>query len=288
MKNYKVMSSAGVMLDVNYYEAEGAKGLVQILHGMQEHKQRYDGFARFLAENGYSVLVHDHLGHGKSVSEDHPLGDMVSFDNVVKDIDLVRRSVDFSGEYICFGHSMGSFLARIYSALYPVDRLIASGTGQTPTLLAGLLKILLKFDKSGVPLPHIQKLVLGPMGKKFKDPADWLSYNRENQRLYAADPLCGQPFTREGYETLMDILIVLNRPSTYRDCRAKSILLISGEDDPVGDFGKGVKAAEDSYRRSRKKVRSIIYKGMTHEILNETEADKVRADIMAFLQEEEK
>lgn len=282
-RNYQVKSGTSQLLDVNYYETEKPKALVQILHGMQEHKERYDEFARFLAQNGYSVLIHDHLGHGRSVSERHPLGDMVSFHYVLNDIDEVRKSVHFKGPYVLFGHSMGSFLARIYASQFRVDTLIACGTGQNADLSAKAAKLLLKLKKSGEPLPEIQDMIMKRMEKHFEHPFDWLSYNKENQKAYIADPLCGEPFTKEGFTTLLDISIELNKTVTYKHCSASRILLISGEDDPVGDFGKGVKYAEEKYRSYDKNVNLILYEGMSHEILNETEKYKVYEDVLGFL-----
>lgn len=283
--NYQVKSSASQMLDVNYYEVEEPKALVQILHGMQEHKERYDQFASFLAEKGYSVVIHDHLGHGRSISDRHPLGDMVAFNYVLNDIDIVRKSVNFKGPFVLFGHSMGSFLARIYASQFRVDKLIACGTGQNSDLPSKAAKLLLKIKKPGVPLPEIQDMIMKRMEKHFEHPFDWLSYNKENQRTYIADPLCGEPFTREGFTTLLDIAIELNKTATYKHCSAASILLISGEDDPVGDFGKGVKYAEEKYRHYGKNVRTILYPNMSHEILNEIEKYRVYEDVLAFLEE---
>lgn len=284
--NYQVKSTASQMLDVYYYEAENPRALVQILHGMQEHKERYDEFAKFLVEQGYSILIHDHLGHGRSISDRHPLGDMVSFSHVLRDIDVVRHSVDFKGKYILFGHSMGSFLARIYASQHKVDKLIACGTGQNSDLPAKAAKLLLKLKKTGLPLPEIQDMIMKRMEKHFEHPFDWLSYNKENQRAYIADPLCGEPFTREGFTTLLDIAIELNKTETYKHCSAKSILLISGEDDPVGDFGKGINYAEEKYRRYGKEVRTILYPNMSHEILNENEKYKVYEDVLVFLNQD--
>lgn len=283
--NYQVKSSASQMLDVNYYEVEEPKALVQILHGMQEHKERYDQFASFLAEKGYSVVIHDHLGHGRSISDRHPLGDMVAFNYVLNDIDIVRKSVNFKGPFVLFGHSMGSFLARIYASQFRVDKLIACGTGQNSDLPSKAAKLLLKIKKPGVPLPEIQDMIMKRMEKHFEHPFDWLSYNKENQRAYIADPLCGEPFTREGFTTLLDIAIELNKTATYKHCSASGILLVSGEDDPVGDFGKGVKFAEEKYRHYGKNVRTILYPNMSHEILNEIEKYRVYEDVLAFLEE---
>lgn len=281
-RNYSIESSSNERVDVNYYETENPKALIQILHGMQEHKERYDDFASFLCEHGYNVVVHDHLGHGKSISQKHPLGDMVSFDCVVKDIDLVRQSTNFTGTYYLLGHSMGSFLARVYSSLYPVEKLVLSGTGEQSNVVTTLLKLVLAFNKPGVPLPKIQDMTLGPMGKKFEDPTMWLSYNEENRKKYAQDPLCGVPFTKEGYSVLADIVKNMNKPDTYKNNTAKKILLVSGEKDPVGDDGKGIMMVADKYKKYNKDVDYKLYKNMTHEILNETDKQVVYDDLLAY------
>lgn len=292
-KQYSVESACHQPLDVLYYvhevDAVGnvPRALVQLLHGMQEHKERYHDFAEFLFDQGYDVLIHDHLGHGKSISRLHPLGDMVSADTVLKDIDLVRQSVPVHEQTICFGHSMGSFLARIYASLYDVDVLIACGTGQTPSFLAHFLKLLLLTQPSGKPLHKLQKLVTGSFRKRGESPTAWLSVDEENQRRYREDPLCGQPFTKEGYETLMDIVLRLNHDETYRNCSADRILLIAGEKDPVGQYTKGVRQAEDRYRAVGKKVQSIFYPNMAHEILQEKDRHIVYQDVLKFLREEQ-
>ena len=51
-----------------------AKGIVQIAHGMSEHKERYEDFIRFLCEHGFVVLINDHRGHGQSVRTKDDLG----------------------------------------------------------------------------------------------------------------------------------------------------------------------------------------------------------------------
>lgn len=281
--NYKVKSSSGVMLDVKYYKAEISKGILQICHGMQEHKERYDNFAKFLVDNGYDVLIHDHLGHGKSINEEHPLGDLVSAKNLIEDIDMVRQSVDVKGSYFILGHSMGSFLARIYSSRQKVDRLIACGTGQPSTIQAKLLEGILLTQKRDIPLDSIQRLVMNPLEKEFDNPMDWISINKKNQIEYENDPLCGKSFTRSGYKSLMDIVLTLNNDDTFKNCSANKILLISGERDPLGNFTKDILKIEKRYKEEGKDVKTIFYENMSHEILNEVENQKVYNDILDFL-----
>ena len=43
------------------------RAVVQLVHGMSEHKERYLPFMEYLAELGYVTVIHDHRGHGKSV-----------------------------------------------------------------------------------------------------------------------------------------------------------------------------------------------------------------------------
>ena len=40
------------------------KAVIQIVHGMCEHKERYIPFMEFLCSNGYACIIHDHRGHG--------------------------------------------------------------------------------------------------------------------------------------------------------------------------------------------------------------------------------
>lgn len=285
--NYGIESASGVIIDVNYYEIKEPKGLVHILHGMQEHKERYDDFARFLADNGYCVLTHDHLGHGKSVSREHGLGDMISLENVLDDIDRVRKSANLQSPYICFGHSMGSFLARIYSSVKEVDELIACGTGINNNALINIMKFILFFNRSGVPLKGFQRLLMGNLSRGFENPSDWLSLNEENQKRYEDDELCGKPFTKEGYAVLLNIIRRLNDKDVYENCTAKKILLVSGEKDPVGGFGTGVRRVEDRYRSCGKQIETILYDNMSHEILNEKDNLAVYNDILKFIKEAE-
>ena len=97
------------------------------------------------------------------------------------------------------------------------------------------------------------------------------------------DELCGNPFTREGFETLADIVVRLNNEDTFKNCTAKEILLIAGSCDPVGDFSKGIEKVEDKYKSYGKSVQKIIYQDMAHEILNEKENKKVYKDILDFV-----
>ena len=62
-------SSAGgtVLHGTEWMPDTAPRGVVQIAHGVAEHIGRYEDFARFLAQKGFVVVGHDHLGHGASL-----------------------------------------------------------------------------------------------------------------------------------------------------------------------------------------------------------------------------
>ena len=77
MKKYteKIPSRDGKTdINVVVWESNQPTAVLQLIHGMSEYIDRYDDFARFLTENGFNVIGHDHLGHGYSVSDDREYG----------------------------------------------------------------------------------------------------------------------------------------------------------------------------------------------------------------------
>ena len=108
-------------------EGTQVKAVLQIAHGMAEHLERYEGFARVLCENGIAVYINDHLGHGGSVKNDDELGYFGKKDgwkHFVEDcheLTKIAKSENPGKPYIFFGHSMGSFVARAYSFKYSAE-----------------------------------------------------------------------------------------------------------------------------------------------------------------------
>ena len=133
------------------------RGVVQILHGVAEHIERYDELACYLNNHGYAVVGNDHLGHGKSVSSDTDYGYFADKDgwthvcNDVRTLQIMTARRFPNVPYFLLGHSMGSFLARTYLIRFPgtVHGAILCGTGQMSSALiaagqsAGRLEALL-------------------------------------------------------------------------------------------------------------------------------------------------
>lgn len=276
-----------------------AKAVVQIAHGMAEHKERYEEFAAYLAENGYAVFVHDHLGHGESVKDDNNLGffgDDDGWRNLVDDcltVNKYARELFPNKPIILFGHSMGSFIARAYSEIHStaLDAAIYCGTSG-PNPAAGIaIKLADYIAKSKGNLyrsEFINTLAFGTYNKKIKPKRtdfDWLTSDNTLVDKYIADKYCGFLFTACGYRDLFSVLKYVSSKNWYKGVRKNlPIYLIAGDADPVGEYGYGVKqVAADLKKSGHRKVDIKLFKGMRHEILNEIDRADVMKDILAWL-----
>ncbi len=275
-------------------------GIVQIVHGMAEYIGRYDDFARFLCDNGYIVVGEDHLGHGDSVNHEKELGYFAKHDGfncIIKDLYALhtKQAREFPDlPYFFLGHSMGSFLTRIYITLYgkSLDGAIIMGTGNQPWALAFAGKILASivalFKGRKYRSAFINNLALGSYNKPFKPaqtPYDWLTKDEAIIDAYMKDPKCAFTFTVSAYKELFDGIMYVTRKSNISKTPADlPLLLTSGAKDPVGGFGKGVIHVYDKYKAAGiDDVAIQLYDNDRHEILNETDRQQVYQDILAWL-----
>lgn len=275
------------------------KGIVQICHGMAEHSGRYDEFARFLSSNGFAVFINDHLGHGLSVKNDSELGyfgDKTGRHDLVNDVKLltdIARSTYPDKPFFIFGHSMGSFIARRYTEKFGmnIDGAIFCGTSGTNPA-AGIAVKIAEFVASRKGVHHrsefINKIAFGGynkhVGEKRTD-FDWLTRDESIVDAYIADPKCGFLFTAAGYRDLFDILHSVSTRSWYNNVPfILPILLISGTEDPVGEYGKGVRQVfHDLKKTGHKDVTLKLYENDRHEILNELNKQQVFDDVLSWL-----
>ncbi len=278
-------------------EESAPVGVVQIAHGVSEHIGRYDDFARFLAVNGFVVCGNDHLGHGKSVESEADLGYVFDGDhvNMVRDMNTLHNIMSKRYPeipYIIFGHSMGSFLARIYSAAFG-DRLsgaIFCGTGQLPAAVTAfedpvksLMDKLAENSKSPASIIHIFELFTKKV-LKGDDDLSWLSRSKENIENYKNDPLSGVPMSAALAKELVSLAVKASEPSWASKLPENfPVLLISGGKDPIGMFGRGVLAVSDALVMQGLAPEVFLYPADRHEILNEEDNEKVYGDILNFV-----
>ena len=292
-------SADGLQLAVALIAPDGApKGIVQLVHGMCEHKERYFDFMEFLAAQGYVAVIHDHRGHGESVLSADDLGYFYDggwracVDDVKVVGDLVRKR--WPGlPFTLLGHSMGSMVVRCYARRYDdsIDRLIVSGCpSDNPAKAAGaLLANIIGVLKGWHYRPIIlQKLSFGSYNTPFADEGyrnAWVCSNPEILDRYHDDPLCQFIFTANGFKNLLGMM---------KDCYSRKgwkmanpglpVHFISGGEDPCRISDKALEQAADAMRQAGyRQVTLKIYPGMRHEVLNEIGRQQVWDDLAALL-----
>nr|WP_319488521.1 alpha/beta fold hydrolase [uncultured Caproiciproducens sp.] len=274
------------------------KAVLQIAHGMAEHSLLYVDFAREMAVNGYAVAINDHLGHGKSVSTGGAYGyfGKGGCQNLVKDMHklyLLMRQDYPDVPFVLMGHSMGSFLARSYTVQYK-DELAAAiyiGTCGNPGTAAFTVQKRLSdsiVKKKGA-LSHdllFAKLSTTEYNKPFapfRTPNDWLSRDTAEVDKYTKDPLCGFDLTASGYRDIVYLQAEINSSRWFKKMPDIPLLLLSGDKDPVGNFGKGVRQVTKKLKKTGHNVHLVLYPGARHAILCETNKDEVYSEIAEFL-----
>ncbi len=284
-------------------DADGAapqpRGVVQIVHGMSEHVRRYDDFARYLCAHGWIVCGDDHIGHGRSALPGKfgcmPArgGDVTLVEDEHTLRTLMQDRVGTCIPYVFLGHSMGSFITRVYLSQHAdgLSGAVICGTGTIPTAKSKAGHVLSRLIAALRGQDHVSKLLdtLGSGGydkvvSKSNDDS-WLSYSKENAAAYRADGECGFAFSAGGYATLTALTARACSPSCAEAVSHDlPLLYIAGDSDPVGDNGRGVKAAAKLARDAGSiDVTCKIYEHMRHEILNEDEHLRVYEDLIAWL-----
>lgn len=291
-----VSSSDGLKLDIAYIVPKGdALGVVQISHGMAEHKERYFDFMEFLASNGYICVISDHRGHGKSIKNEDDLGyfytDNINF--IVDDLHEVTLYIKkkFKDKKIyLFSHSMGTLVSRCYIEKYDkeIEKLVLCGTPTynplTPVAigLAYLGKVVGLGRKRN---KFLNKLTFGNYNRGYSDENSWLSKNSNNISIYNDDELCGFIFTTNGFINLYKMMRQAFKKKDYQvNNKDLDIFLIAGADDPVIQNEKKFRELKEFLKDvGYKNIKSKLYKDLRHEILNEEEKDEVYRDILDFI-----
>ncbi|MBO4423002.1 MAG: alpha/beta fold hydrolase [Clostridia bacterium] len=270
--------------------------ILQICHGMCEYIDRYDDFAQFLSRNGFCVVGNDHLGHGQSVISDDQHGffsDKSGNECLLEDLQTLRSlTTDKYGDipYFVLGHSMGSFLIRQYISRYGqgLKGAVIMGTGSQPPVVLGagmlICKLIALFKGWHYRSKLVNIMALGGYNKRFEPAetkAEWLTKDRQIINKYINDPYSTFVFTVNAYYNMF--------LSIYRAQSAKTIskikkdlplLLISGSDDPVGNFKKGVIAAYNKYKKFDFIDLTLkFFENDRHEVLNELD----KADVYEYL-----
>ena len=274
------------------------KAVLQIVHGMVEHVERYDEFARFANNAGYLVVGHDHVGHGETVKDPEEYGAFPkNWQDLITDVHTLQREVSKKYPdipYIILGHSMGSFITRLYLAKYgrDVDAAIIMGTGQQPRVQTwtaiGLTKILRVLHGEKYRSKFLEQMSTGMFNRFFspnRTKADWLSRDEAEVDKYLAHEHHQFIPTLNMYHSLFTFSNYAASPKWIKQIpHALPLLLISGATDPVGGASKGVKRFYKLLQREGfSDVTLKLYPAARHEILNELNKAEVMRDLVAWM-----
>lgn len=278
------------------FPSAAPKGIVQISHGMAEHRQRYLPFLDFLADAGYIGAIHDHRGHGGSAKspEDYGYFGAPGWRGAVSD--LAQVCAYLKGRYpklplYLFAHSMGTMIARIFLKEHDdeIAKLILCGP-PTENKLAGvgvaLARMLGAFCGGRHRSKFLQHLAFAGYVRKGEPENSWVCANPDTLLAYQADPACGFLFTINGFTALFSLMQQCFSKKGWQVRHADlPILLIAGAEDPVIQSPAAFEqAAEFLRQRGYGDICTTLYPGLRHELLNERENGRIYADILSWLE----
>lgn len=294
----KISATDQKTLILHCWCAPQPKAVILLAHGMTEHSMRYDALGEFLVQNGISLYCHDQRGHGKTdaLHLGH-LRKQTDWNLMIDDLYTIKKKIidpEAGCPVFLMGHSMGSFLVRRAVQLKPdlFSGLILSGTGDAQGI-AGKLSVkiaslvCLLFGQE-TKMRAMQHLIFSSYNKGIKKPKsdfDWLSRNEESVSRYLEDPWCGFVCSNGFYHELLNGVQIANRPDYIaRMKKDMPVYLFSGEADPVGSMGKGVRHVENLFREAGiQNVTMKLYPGGRHEMLNEQEREQVMEDLLQWV-----
>ncbi|MCI8589861.1 MAG: alpha/beta hydrolase [Clostridiales bacterium] len=289
----------GLWLGVSIRIPEQPIGILQLVHGMAEHRERYFEVMDFFADHGYVTIMHDHRGHGESVRSPRDYGFFYKngASAMVEDthqITLYIKERFQNLPVILLGHSMGSMVVRCYVRQYDdaINGLIVCGSpskNRMAKMGLALAKSMIKAKGAWYRSDLIQKIAFGSFGGRFANEASenaWICSDLEVVQHYDQDSRCGFVFTLNGFAALFELMATTYQPKGWAlHNPSLPILFIAGEDDPcIVSRTAFMKAVRFMRERGYTACESKLYPNMRHEILNETRKEMVYQDLADWMQ----
>lgn len=301
--SFTIKGYSGVNIQCYNYLPDNKKveGIVYFAHGMTEYAERHEEFFRRLNEEGWAVFTNDHMGHGNS---DCPGGFFKSSElssgwecAVIDSMRCVdesyyRTDIDRTIPLVGMGFSLGSFIVRDIAIKnqYLFNSIILIGTGYQSKLKIKLGTLIANLDlrnhEAYERTDMIRKLTFEEYNKRFakETEADWLCSDRKELNKYLGDTRCCDGISVGLFKDLLSGIEFTSDTKNIKKMRTGiEIFIISGEDDPVGDFGKGIDKLVTAFNKNGITAYWELYRGMRHDILHEKQKEKVFMDIIMFL-----
>lgn len=279
---------------------DNKKGVIQIIHGMSEHKGRYSHFFKYFEEREWIVEMEEHIHHGNKKESDEKIGIFQNdFNKMIEDqinfTEKLREKYPDKKIYI-FGHSMGSFIAQEHMKKFnkEVAGYIICGSCYRQKMLwnlgknfSNLLDKIYKNKRASI----IRKMIFLNSNKKIKsnnyyNENSWLSRDIEEVKKYSEDKNCGFTYSSSFYKEFFIFLNKLYNKNEFQILNKDlPILIISGSMDSVGLYGRGVRQLERFYKKLNfKNISCKLYKDARHELHNEINREEVFDDIKSWFE----
>lgn len=268
------------------------RGVLQLVHGMAEHVSRYDDFARYMNEAGFVVVGDDHRAHGDTDPDALGLaGEGDLFEKTVQDEKDITALVKerYGLPVVVLGHSYGSFLTQRYLTLGADDIAgcilmgSASMTGFVPNMGRKIAARKLKKGQKDEKGKFFAKQTFVKYDKKIKDGFNgWLCRDYAEVGKFNTDPQCNFTCSNGFYYYFFGGMQAIARDKGEKIRKDLPLLIISGDADGVGGYGKLVKKLYKRYLKFGLSPTLRLVEGARHELLNETDKRETYAYVRAF------
>ncbi len=290
-----LIAEDGHEIPVRVWRPNKVDNIMVIAHGIAEYCERYAQFAEWLTDQNVAVVALNHRGHGMDCP-DEELGYFADHFGWQKVIDDLHQTIEFAKKEMpdvpvsLYGMSMGSFVAQCYVQQHPkvLSNLILVSTNRIdrPKIMVSLLMLsFLKFYKGKRATSRLVNfLSLGVLNKPFKPERtgyEWLNRKEDEVDEYVADPFCGFSCSILLWQDFISGMLTI-KPASWPS--ELPVHLLSGGDDAVGEFGKGVGKLAEQLKKSAKNLKNFkIYPGARHELSLEENAMEFWQDVNEIL-----
>lgn len=296
MEKVNINAEDGYKLDIHIFKTKNEKAVIQIIHGMEEHQERYENFIKELNENGFSVVSSDLRGHGINCRELGFFKEKDGYNQLISDQKIITKYIKEKFKNLpiyIFAHSFGTIITRVLLQNNSKEYQKVVLSGYPNYKLAAHIGIVVSNIIKTIHGPKyksnlLTSLSIGGFNKSIKNPKtnfDWISCNEETVKKYIEDSYCGIGFTCSAFNDLYHLVIMMHNTKLYNNIKKDiKFLLLRGLEDPCTGFDKGSKNSYEILQNAGfQNIELITYPKMRHEILSEKDNDKVYKDILNFL-----